>query len=385
MDSAQPTTSIEHTLPELDEDDLNTVIYYKKVNVPLEYPPTPMKEQLNQRKVYPPKMTLSKDYYSPTTTSSQHSPPHSSSNPAPFSPSSSPINIPQRRSSRTSSLERAGSMPVMSSSSLGSAPHLPSPPTSPWKTSESKLTRSATMIVDETPYPNLPTDVRAWTSSHVAEYLGYNLRFYPRAITEDLGRYVRQSACLNGAQFIDLEEEDLGRMEINLKWRAMIMKAVGILRRETVRASRMELMHWEDGFDPERDTISSAASSYQDSTPSVSRSSSIRRRSSVATIIAESSVATIPEETSEPPVATYTSTMPSNDVSVDKKTELDVTELRQSIVCDIKEVLLVWKREQEESIKKAAAAAEASRSSLGFMEGVVIGGILVAFLLRFSR
>ena len=192
MDSTQPTTSIDHTLPELDEDDPNTVIYYKKVNVPLEYPPIPMKEQLNQPKAYPPKMTLSKDYYSSTTTSSQHSPPHTSSNPPPFSPSSSPINIPQRRSPRTSSLERAGSMPVMSSTSLGSAPHLPSPPTSPWKTSESKLTRSATMIVDETPYPSLPTDVRAWTSSHVAEYLGYSLRFYPRAITEDLGRYVRQ-------------------------------------------------------------------------------------------------------------------------------------------------------------------------------------------------
>lgn len=192
MDSAQPTTSIDHTLPELDEDDPNTVIYYKKVNVPLEYPPIPMKEQLNQPKAYPPKMTLSKDYYSSNTTSSQHSPPHTSSNPPPFSPSSSPINIPQRRSPRTSSLERAGSMPVMSSTSLGSAPHLPSPPTSPWKTSESKLTRSATMIVDETPYPSLPTDVRAWTSSHVAEYLGYSLRFYPRAITEDLGRYVRQ-------------------------------------------------------------------------------------------------------------------------------------------------------------------------------------------------
>lgn len=78
--------------------------------------------------------------------------------------------------------------------------------------------------------------------------------------------------------------------------------------------------------------------------------------------------------------------MPSNDVSVtDKKTELDVTELRQGIVSDLKEILLVWKREQEESIKKAATAAEASRSSLGFMEGVVIGGVLVAFLLRFSR
>ncbi|KAF9320741.1 hypothetical protein BG003_004955 [Podila horticola] len=386
MDSTLPTAPIEHTLPELDENDPNTVIYYKKVNVPLEYPPTPMKEQLNQPKVYPPMMTLSKDYTPSTTNASQHSPPHSSSNPAPISPTSSPINIPQRRPSRTSSLERAGSMPTLSCSSHSAAPHLPSPPTSPWKAGESKLTRSATMIVDETPYPNLPTNVRSWTSAHVAEYLGYSLRFYPRAITEDLGRYVRQSACLNGAQFIDLEEEDLGRMEINLKWRVMIMKAVAILRRETVRASRMELMHWEDGFDPEKDTMSSAASSYQDSTPSLSRASSIRRRSSVATVIAESSVATIPEETPETPATTHTTIMPNNDVAMtDKKIELDVTELRQSIVSDIKEVLLVWKREQEESIKKAATAAEASRSSLGFMEGVVIGGVLVAFLLRFSR
>ncbi|KAG0014443.1 hypothetical protein BGZ82_001751 [Podila clonocystis] len=384
MDSTLPTTLVEQTLPELDENDPNTVIYYKKVNVPLEYPPTPMKEQLNKPKVYPPMMTLSKEYSPSTTSASQHSPLHSSSNPAPFSPTSSPINIPPRRPSRTTSLERAGSMPTVSSSSQ-SMPHLPSPPTSPWKTSESKLTRSATMVVDETPYPNLPTDVRAWTSAHVAEYLGYSLRFYPRAITEDLGRYVRQSACLNGAQFIDLEEEDLGRMEINLKWRTMIMKAVGILRRETVRASRMELMHWEDGFDPEKDAISSGASSYQDSTPSLSRASSIRRRSSVATVIAESSVPTIPEETPETPATHPVTAMLNSEVSVADKKELDITELRQGIVSDLKEVLLVWKREQEESIKKAATAAEASRSSLGFMEGVVIGGVLVAFLLRFSR
>lgn len=48
------------------------------------------------------------------------------------------------------------------------------------------------MIVDETPYPDLPAEVRAWSSAHVAEYLAYSLRRYPRAITEDLGRYVRQ-------------------------------------------------------------------------------------------------------------------------------------------------------------------------------------------------
>ncbi|KAG0325288.1 hypothetical protein BG004_003253 [Podila humilis] len=248
------------------------------------------------------------------------------------------------------------------------------------------------MIVDETPYPELPSEVRAWTSSHVAEYLGYSLRFYPKAITQDLGRYVRQTACLNGAQFIDLEEDDLVRMEINLKWRSMIMKAVGILRRETVRASRMELMNWEDGFDPEKDTpVSSAASSYQDSTPFLSRSSSIRRRSSLANVIAESSTLAnipIPEETATTTTtttATASTTQPNmpNSSNSDSKSVDDA--LRQNIVNDLKEVLYAWKREQEETIKKAATAAEASRSSLGFMEGVVIGGILVAFLLRFSR
>lgn len=53
-------------------------------------------------------------------------------------------------------------------------------------------------------------------------------------------------------------------MEINLKWRSMIMKAVGMLRRETLRASRVVSMNWEDGYDPEKDggaqTVSPAPS-----------------------------------------------------------------------------------------------------------------------------
>jgi hypothetical protein len=31
------------------------------------------------------------------------------------------------------------------------------------------------------------------------------------------------------------------------------MKAVGMLRRETLRASRVVSMNWEDGYDPEKD------------------------------------------------------------------------------------------------------------------------------------
>lgn len=54
--------------------------------------------------------------------------------------------------------------------------------------------------MDETPYPDLPAEVRAWSSAHVAEYLGYSLRRYPRAITEDLGRYVRQVKLRKGAK-----------------------------------------------------------------------------------------------------------------------------------------------------------------------------------------
>ncbi|KAF9426110.1 hypothetical protein BGZ94_006941 [Podila epigama] len=408
------TSSFDNTSAESATNDPNILTYYKKVNVPLEYPPLPIKEQLNQSKVYPPMMTLSNDLYTATcasnSTQNPQTPcsptrvsPSSAFSPSSFSspPSSMPINIPQRRSPRNSSLERAGSMPTMSNLPH----HLPSPPTSPWKAGEAKLSRSATMVVDETPYPDLPAEVRAWTSSHVAEYIGYSLRFYPKAVTEDLGRYVRQSACLNGEQFIDLREEDLVRMEINLKWRKMIMKAVSILRRETMRLSRMESLNWEDGFDPEKDSpCSSSASSYHggDSTPSLSRTSSIRRRSSIATVIAaESTVASIPEETLDTLIPDTTSISHSNDANSTAMTNsshstniseashakpaLNEQELRQSIVQDLKEILLTWTKEQEENAKKAAEAAEASRSSLGFMEGVVIGGILVAFLLRFSR
>ncbi|KAF9163696.1 hypothetical protein DFQ26_002257 [Actinomortierella ambigua] len=106
------------------------------------------------------------------------------------------------------------------------------------------------------PYPDLPTNVRTWTSSHVATYLCFILRFYPRAITEDLARYVRQTACLNGEEFLDIQDDDLARMGINQKWRQLIMEGVRALRRETLRMTRsLDGMRWEDGFDPLKDMI----------------------------------------------------------------------------------------------------------------------------------
>jgi hypothetical protein len=93
------------------------------------------------------------------------------------------------------SLSPSPSPPVHQQQQQQQMAPMPSPPVSPWKRSASltRPSRSATtMIVDETPYPDLPAEVRAWSSAHVAEYLAYSLRRYPRAITEDLGRYVRQ-------------------------------------------------------------------------------------------------------------------------------------------------------------------------------------------------
>ncbi|KAG0230345.1 hypothetical protein BGW42_001017 [Actinomortierella wolfii] len=66
--------------------------------------------------------------------------------------------------------------------------------------------------------------------------------------------------------------------------------------------------------------------------------------------------------------------------------EVNLEELRKSIVEDVKKVLVEFADEQDKKAKEAAAKAYRSSSGgLGFMEGVVIGGILVAFMLRFSR
>ncbi|KAF8977805.1 hypothetical protein BGZ46_007102 [Entomortierella lignicola] len=360
--------------------------YYKKVHVPLAYPSEALKEQFNSPKtyVYPPLMSPSDEFFN-------H---HISSSNQPTSPTTpQPINIPQGR--QRQGVGRRNSMPAKPlSTSLGkpgSAPttsYMPSPPTSPWKRSNSitKPSRSATtLILDETPYPALPTDVRTWTSSHVAEYLGYSLRLYPRAITEDLGRYVRQSANLNGSQFIDLQEEDLERMQINLKWRTMIMKAVGMLRRETVRASRIDELNWQDGYNPEKDgptpCPSVLSSSDEDSLPSVHHSASATTESET-THVQESS-----GHLNSSAIPTLTSiidqSITSNMENSKNESTIDLQELRRNIVEDVSNLLLSWKKDQEVIAKKNAEAS--SSGGLGFMEGVVIGGLLVAFMIRFSR
>ena len=64
-------------------------------------------------------------------------------------------------------------------------------------------------------------------------------------------------------------------------------------------------------------------------------------------------------------------------------TQQNSQELRKGIVDDITTLMESWKKEQEAKAKKLEQAA--SSGGLGFMEGIVIGGLLVAFMLRFSR
>ncbi|KAG0278248.1 hypothetical protein BGZ95_004370 [Linnemannia exigua] len=243
---------------------------------------------------------------------------------------------------------------------------------------------------NKTPYPDLPAEVRAWSSAHVAEYLAYSLRRYPRAITEDLGRYVRQ------------------RMEINLKWRSMIMKAVGMLRRETLRASRIDSMNWEDGYDPEKDnglqTVSPAPSSPTQSDEedrSLGHSTSATTSSDATHSHSQdnSQSQTQPDSCSSTilfTATTITPTTPSlssantttmeNSKTQEQIQPIDAQDLRRGIVEDISSILLSWKKDQEAALAKKAAAAESSSiGGLGFMEGVVIGGLIVAFMMRFAR
>ncbi|KAF9140826.1 hypothetical protein BG015_001505 [Linnemannia schmuckeri] len=413
--TADPTTA---TSPRDESDPPATpgAYRYKKVHVPLAYPSEAVQQSTTKAYIYPPLMSPSDDDFYKSALPSHPTPPASAANsPSSVTFSTQPINIPSSnnasqsreresgrfggrplRSSASFRTSRAGSLPNISHSPPTQQAPMPSPPVSPWKRSASltrpSVHRSATLIVDETPYPDLPAEVRAWSSAHVAEYLGYSLRRYPRAITEDLGRYVRQTACLNGAQFLDLSEEDLERMEINLKWRSMIMKAVGMLRRETLRASRVVSMNWEDGYDPEKDggaqTVSPAPSSP---THSDEEDRSISHSASATT----SSDQTHSQENSQSQSQTqsynrrsfvFSTTTDNNTMENAKVNPVDTQELRRGIVEDVSSILLSWKKDQEAALaKKAAESSSSPIGGLGFMEGVVIGGLIVAFMMRFAR
>lgn len=62
--------------------------------------------------------------------------------------------------------------------------------------------------------------------------------------------------------------------------------------------------------------------------------------------------------------------------------EVDIQELRHGIIENVTGVLLSWKKEQEDKAKKFTVFPI---GGLGFMEGVVVGGLIVACAMRFSR
>ena len=64
---------------------------------------------------------------------------------------------------------------------------------------------------------------------------------------------------------------------------------------------------------------------------------------------------------------------------------VDAQELRRGIVEDISSIILSWKKDQEAALSKKATESSSTVGGLGFMEGVVIGGLIVAFMMRFAR
>ncbi|KAF9366010.1 hypothetical protein BGX34_006895 [Mortierella sp. NVP85] len=176
---------------------------------------------------------------------------------------------------------------------------------------------------------------------------------------------------MTGAKFLDLKEEDLERMEINLKWRSMIMKAVGMLRRETLRASRIDEVNWEDGYDADKD-------GPLPSPPRVSTDDDLSASGHHST---SASTETDPAPSQEHSSLSKTDVHDDLEAVVSRqRQETDIPEHRRGIVEDITGVLLSWKKEQEDKAKKITPIG-----GLGFIEGVVIGGVIVAFMMRFSR
>jgi len=84
-------------------------------------------------------------------------------------------------------------------------------------------------------YPDLPSDPKGWSPSHVASYLTYCLHIYPPAIVSDLSRFIEEDATLTGRKFLRLKEEQLRQMNFNERWVKLIMVGVKALRREHLK------------------------------------------------------------------------------------------------------------------------------------------------------
>ncbi|RIA92303.1 hypothetical protein C1645_765501 [Glomus cerebriforme] len=83
--------------------------------------------------------------------------------------------------------------------------------------------------------PDLPSDPKRWSSSHVASYLTYCLRIYPPTIVSELTRYVDDDITLTGRKFLRLKEEQLRKLNFDETWVNLMMVGVKSLRRDHLK------------------------------------------------------------------------------------------------------------------------------------------------------
>ncbi|GAA6054476.1 hypothetical protein JCM3770_001008 [Rhodotorula araucariae] len=86
--------------------------------------------------------------------------------------------------------------------------------------------------VSEQELAALPPNPKLWLPSHLSVYLSSSLSL-PPPVRVDITAFIRTSR-LSGRTFLRLREEDLEELGINIRWRAALLEAREVLRREAL-------------------------------------------------------------------------------------------------------------------------------------------------------
>ncbi|BGP42426.1 hypothetical protein JCM10449v2_006431 [Rhodotorula kratochvilovae] len=86
--------------------------------------------------------------------------------------------------------------------------------------------------VSEEELAALPPNPKLWLPSHLSLYLSASLSL-PPPVRADITAFIRSSR-LSGRTFLRLRDEDLGELGINVRWRAALLEARELLRREAL-------------------------------------------------------------------------------------------------------------------------------------------------------